>query len=63
MCYPVWQGLWNHLARCRLLYWEGGPSAKAVLIRTPGPLFRRGFSLIPLRPRRDVGLHGRRRCY
>jgi hypothetical protein len=41
-----WRGLWNHLPRCRLLCWEGGPSAKTVLIRTLAPLLA-GLSLIP----------------
>jgi hypothetical protein len=37
-------GLWNHLPRCRLLCWEGGPSEKNRADQAP---LLAGLSLIP----------------
>jgi hypothetical protein len=46
-----------------LLLRKGDPlPQKNMLIRTLAP-FRRGLPLIPFRPRRGGGLHGRRRRY
>src|SRR5262245_66465857 len=55
-----WQGLWNQFPRRRFALLRRGAFRKTLLIKTLA-LF--GRAVIPLRPRRGGGLHGRRRCH